>query len=579
MSFTAKKFYHKIYNSSGTYLTTWSSEVMNDPTFKMIMNSGQGEMRIQLARPINSYGEDVDVKFNNEVRTYVIDKENPTGLLLYSGYISDYQPMVDETSEYIEVTVLGFVVELENTVLVDSNGNTAKVYTGEDPSDIIADILSLYNALGGRVTAGTIDATGTTRDYNFNGSTNQQAIDKCREISPIGWYWFVGADKKLNFKNKSVTADHTFIIGKHLTKMEAFKTMRDLKNVVRFIGGVPSGSPQLYKYYSDSTSISNYGRREYVMIDQRVISSDTADAMANAFLDANKYPFVRATVTILDSNGDDQNFGYDIESIKPGDTCKIIDPKAPAGIQTYALNQVMIIQTVQYDYDTVTLELSIRAPWVAKRIQDIYRDLNKSVLADVPPYPVGAVGGTFPSIFGNVTIGDPNQPNQLTIYDGKQDLYDQAGKKTIDSGVVNYSYVSAHMVAIIAVASDTDVAIGEGKLGIAIPSLLNNYNLISALASVYVKGITGSTTIQIRKSRGGVDSDMLHTLISIGNVFYASSSDVDLTKNNVQTGDLIFIDVDTVHSGTKAKGLSVVMTFQINNVYFSTLAGKINTSH
>lgn len=578
MSFTSKKFYHKIYTSAGVYITTWSTEVMNESSFKMIMNSGQGEMKIQLAREIKSYGEDFDVKFNNEVRTYIVDKEAPNGVLLYSGYISDYQPMVDEASEYVEVTVLGFVVELENTILVDGNGNTAKVYVGTDPSTMIASILSLYNAMGGKVTAGVIDATGVVRDYNFNNLTNQQAIDKVREISPTGWYWFVGSDKKLDFHLKSATADHTFFIGKHLTKIEAFKTMRDLKNVVRFIGGVPAGSVQLYKKYEESVSIGNYGRKEYVMIDQRVISEITADAMANGFLAANKDPFVRAIVTILDSNGDDQNFGYDIESIKPGDTCKIIDPKAPAGSQTYALNQVMVIQTVQYDYDTVTLELSIRPPWVAKRIQDIYRDLNKNILADVPAYPEDAIGGAFPNIFGNITVGDPSQPNKITVVEGAMDIYDQAGKKTVDLGVINYSYVSDHMVAIIAVASDTDVAVGDGKMGIAIPALLNQYNLISALASVYVKGITGSTTVQIRRSRGGADVDMLNTKITIGNVFFASSSDVNLTKDDVLTGDLIFVDVDTVHT-TKAKGLSVVLSFRIQNQVFSSLAGLINTSH
>jgi len=238
----------------------------------------------------------------------------------------------------------------------------------------------------------------------------------------------------------------------------------------------------------------------------------------------------------------------------------------------------MVIQTVQYDYDTVTLELSIRPPWVAKRIQDIYRDLNRSVLSDVPAYPEDAIGGAFPDIFGNITVGDPSQPKKITVVDGAMDIYDQAGKKTVDLGVINYSYVSDHMVAIIAVASNVDVAVGDGKLGIAIPALLNQYNLISALASVYVKGVTGSTTVQIRRSRGGADVDMLTTKITIGNVFFASSSGVNLTKDDVLTGDLIFVDVDTVHT-TKPKGLSVVLSFRIQNQVFSSLGGLINTSH
>jgi hypothetical protein len=322
-----KQFYYKIYDRYGSYLTTWSTEVANTPSFKMVLNSGLGELKIRLARPMGDYGENEDVNFNNEVRLYVIDKEAPNGTLIYSGYISDYQPTLGSNSEeFVEITVIGYVTTLEDTTFIDTNGNTAKVYSAEDPSDMIKSVLNLYNWQGGIITAGNIDSVGVYRDYTFNNITNQQAIDKIREICPPGWNWFVGADNQLEFHFKDSTSKHTFVIGKHLTSLEAFKTVRDVKNAVRFIGGIPPYGSQLYKVYEDAESISLYGRREYVMIDKSVISEETADAMANSYLESSKDPFLRATITILDNNGDDQECGYDIESIKPGDTCEIIDP-------------------------------------------------------------------------------------------------------------------------------------------------------------------------------------------------------------------------------------------------------------
>jgi hypothetical protein len=437
-----KKFYHKIYTSAGVYITTWSTEVTNEPSFRMIINSGLGEMKIRLARPINNYGEDLDVKFNNKIETYIWDKDAPNGVLIYSGYISDYEPVVGNNDEYIEVVVLGYVADLENKTFVDSNGNTAKVYASYDPANIITSILSLF---GGSVSAGTIDTVGVSRDYTFNNITFQQAIDKCREFCASGWYWFVGADNLLNFHLKSATATHTFVIGKHFTKLNATKTTRDLKNAVRFIGGTPAGGVQLYKVYEDATSIAAYGRREYVMIDQRVAVTATADAMAQSYLDANKYPFVRATVTILDNNGDDQSEGYNIESIKPGDTCKILDPTISAGAQSYALNQVMIIQSVQYDFDSVTLELSIRPPWVALRIQDLYNDINAVNASNAPTSPAG-VGVAIPGInLGNLTFGDPKQPTTLTALWGAVSAYTATGVQTINAGVVTADYVVANI--------------------------------------------------------------------------------------------------------------------------------------
>jgi hypothetical protein len=410
---------------NGNYLNTWSNDVVNEPSFKMILNSGQSELKIRLAREAGDYGEDEDVKFNNEVDCYIVDNEAPNGLLIYSGYISDYQPSLDASDEYIEITALGYVTELENTTFIDTNGNTAKVYSGEDPKNIISDILTLYNGNPsyGKVIAGSMDATGFVRDYTFNNTSNQQAIDKTRELCPSGWWWYVDEQKKLNLHAKSSIAKHTFIVGRHITKMDGFKTMRDLKNAVRFIGGVASGESQFYKVYDKNTTVPNlsylsssessYGRREYVMVDTRVIDEDTADAMATAYLETYYEPAIRATIDILDNNGDNQNIGYDIESIKPGDTCRIIDPKFQAGSQSYALNKVMIIQTVQYDFDKVTLELSVRPPWVAKRIQDIYRDLNKSVLSQTPPAPSG-VEAIDVQQFGNATYGTQEQPNILT---------------------------------------------------------------------------------------------------------------------------------------------------------------------
>ena len=416
MSFQNKKFYHKVYTKNDQYITTWSSDVISDPCFKMIINSGQGEMLIKLARPLDDYGEDWDVKFNNKIETYILDKEQPNGLLIYSGYISDYQPTVSGNDQYVDVTAIGYVVELENTSFINSsNGNSAKVYLDEDPSDIIKDILLQYNAQQGKVVAGNIDKVGTFRDYTFNNISNFQAIDKARELclDQGYWYWYVGCNNKLDLHVKSTVVNHTFIIGTHFTKIDAFKTIRDLHNSVNFIGGIPAGGVQLRQTYSDATSIATYGLKEYIMIDTRVTEPATAQSLAQGYLDMNKDPFVRATISLIDSKGDNE-IGYDIESILPGQTCVIIDPKGNTGTQSYALNQPMIIQSVQYDFDTVTLELSIRPPWVAKRIQDIWRDLNKTTTNTAPIIPsnTGVIADAEISpTFGNQTIGGGSQPN------------------------------------------------------------------------------------------------------------------------------------------------------------------------
>lgn len=111
--------------------------------------------------------------------------------------------------------------------------------------------------------------------------------------------------------------------------------------------------------------------------------------------------------------------------------------------------------------------------------------------------------------------------------------------------------------------SGTAVATGDGVNAVAIPAALNGMNLISATATVNDKGITGTTDVQIRRRRAGVNADMLSTKITLGDEFFASDGVVDAANDDVNTGDQIYIDVDAVHSGTAPNGLTTVFTFQL----------------
>jgi hypothetical protein len=111
--------------------------------------------------------------------------------------------------------------------------------------------------------------------------------------------------------------------------------------------------------------------------------------------------------------------------------------------------------------------------------------------------------------------------------------------------------------AIALIPSDTAVTIADGTYGIPITSDMNGMNLTEALAIVYDKGITGTTDIQIRRKRGAVEVDMLSTPITIGDEYSASDGVIDTANDDLQTGDLLFVDRDDVHSGTAPNGLSL----------------------
>lgn len=114
------------------------------------------------------------------------------------------------------------------------------------------------------------------------------------------------------------------------------------------------------------------------------------------------------------------------------------------------------------------------------------------------------------------------------------------------------------------IADDTALTVEDGKQYFTVPPLLNGMNLVDADASVATASSSGLPTIQIHRVRG--TADMLSTRITIDenefNSYDAAAQPViDTTKDDVATGDVLRIDVDTAGTGTK--GLHVVLTFRL----------------
>lgn len=156
----------------------------------------------------------------------------------------------------------------------------------------------------------------------------------------------------------------------------------------------------LFKEYSNAVSISEYGEQAIFKQDERITNEDSMDQIADAILDIRRFPEVRMTIRVMDNNNND--FGYDIESIKPGDTCYIrnlIDQDySKWDIATWDVSYwdrslgniqelLVQIQSVEYTPDHVILELSTRPPRLAETIEQIERDLKAAKVNDNPDAP------------------------------------------------------------------------------------------------------------------------------------------------------------------------------------------------
>jgi len=118
-----------------------------------------------------------------------------------------------------------------------------------------------------------------------------------------------------------------------------------------------------------------------------------------------------------------------------------------------------------------------------------------------------------------------------------------------------------YAIGFILMQSDEDCEDVDGKEGFCVPTEMDTMVLVNARATVYAKGVTGTMDIQVRRSRAGSDVDMLLTPITVGDEYTAADSVIDTDNDDIASGDLIFIDIDTIHT-TPAKGLSVTLSFE-----------------
>lgn len=111
----------------------------------------------------------------------------------------------------------------------------------------------------------------------------------------------------------------------------------------------------------------------------------------------------------------------------------------------------------------------------------------------------------------------------------------------------------------------TDMATGDGKFYLHIPSALDGMDLVEVHAEVITAGTTGTCDIQIANATDSVD--MLSTKLTIdtgetGSDTAATAAVIDTSNDDVATNDLLRVDVDAIHT-TAAKGLIVTLTFRL----------------
>jgi len=364
-----RKLIYKIYEEDGTFISVLP-DVTSDLSIERVINGGDSEFSFILARKFDDFSENTEIKFNNRVKVYVQDEYHPNGdKLVAYGYIVSYSPVLRDNEEYVEVTCLSAVSKLANDFYRTGTASAASELGVElldkRADEMMEEIVTHYRSVESNpMISDDFSSASATTDNDGNTITfdhrffNMKHLDALREASKFlprnredghFFYWRISTDGRLIVQNLSTAAQHNLVVGKHIREIDGSKTITDVINKVYFWNEKGTSSPEYIKLNAeDSTSQDDFDIIAEYISDSKITTASAANLLASSRVYDKKDAKVKVTVTLTDN--------YDLASIEPGQTCQILNTKNnPYKIGS---NPVLLIDTIRYNVDNVTLELT-----------------------------------------------------------------------------------------------------------------------------------------------------------------------------------------------------------------------------
>lgn len=342
-----KKYLVKIYDRDGSslVLNIPHEKIRGLPTFSDRINGGMGECIIDYVVPFDDFGEGVTIDHEYVLDLYAFDSENPNGRRIYRGTIQEYEPYLSGAQQGVQIRALGLGSNLSFDMYMASSRTVYTVsHAAVDPETIFKAIIDEHRAYVNNPLinygVGSTQALGTNVSKDFVDRTWFDACQDTRDLCSTGWWWHVDADGLASLLPKPSSVTHRFTIGKHIQEGNFPKSVKGVKNRIRVTrnGGTVT-------HYSDATSISKYESRLKVITETTINDATTADQRGNKEKNDGSSSKVKSTMII--------NAEYDLESIKVGQTCSILNSD---GSDSFFGSNVMI-SGLQYNGDTVQLDL------------------------------------------------------------------------------------------------------------------------------------------------------------------------------------------------------------------------------
>jgi hypothetical protein len=200
--------------------------------------------------------------------------------------------------------------------------------------------------------------------------------------------------------------------------------------------------------------------------------------------------------------------------------------------------------------------------------------LSKLVSAASGSTLIAAANGEFSAvaITGDVAVGADGTSTAVSATTTSKGISELATIAEVNTGTdagrvvspdaLSGSYAGRKIVEIVPFERTTSITSGDGKADLVIPPALNGMNLVYVNAAVLTAGSSGSTVVMLYNVTDGADMLSTGATIASGTTGFGVSGAIATAADDVATGDLLRLDLDSVCT-TAEKGLLVTLEFSL----------------
>jgi Concanavalin A-like lectin/glucanases superfamily len=388
--------------------------------FKESINAVTSSLKVQLPRKF----EQIDLPGETNAhgimqqgyvwKYYLFGPGLPSsGLLRYSGQVDEYVPQINENGE----ETIAVTLTPQGSAIADSGlGATVTFGTANNPStyvDPLAQFDYWFNTTD-PVTGNTYcypltldpnnpTSSGVATQFSYTNQNIKSMLDNTILMLPANYFYRTNPDNTVTRNQTPLTAQHVLQVGVHIVNPQYSQSWIQTKTAVFFLGGTdpttvttanPNGNP--ITAIARGADMTTIGERLYLHNESRVTDQATANALAQGDLAYYDQPMLRTKIRVPDFRGPNPSIGYDIESIKVGDSIQIQDNTYNGASTKWdnstwgngiwdqspgpALDVVGIITSLNYGFYYIDIEIGLPQPNLARAVSQVQQKLQDFTL-------------------------------------------------------------------------------------------------------------------------------------------------------------------------------------------------------